>query len=756
MTVRFPFLAAALAGLLSATAWSANDPPVRYDEYKLAEVTTSTWAQIDALHALGGRAMSDYEGPGTAVYFFPPEAMPGLAGLGVPYTIRHDDLQALIALERSAIDGRGPVEPRDPSWFEQYKTYDEILEKFNAMVADKPEICTLVSLGDTLESRPIWALRITAGVDKPMVVFDGAIHAREWIAPMTVMWIADRLVYGYDMDLHIRSLVDSLEVVLVPVANPDGYVYTWTTDRMWRKNRRDISGSSCYGVDCNRNFGVGWGGVGSSGDPCNDVYRGTAGFSEPETQLFREFFQANPRIVSGISFHSYAQLIMSPFGYTPSLPDDHATFMELNEAMHDALLAVHGVQYDYGPLYATIYPASGVTVDWAYADEGVFEFTIEMRDEGQYGFELPADQIIPNCEENFAAVLALLDWSVTPVKFSFPSGVPTRLTPDLPASFPVRIVALGDTIDPASVLLHTRVGDEGDFTALPLVPAGDDLYQAELPATPCGQTRQFYIAATTSGGTSGTSPAGAPAAVYSADAYLVVIALDENMDTNPNWTKQGSWNWGDPTGAGSGAHDPDAGVSGAYVYGYNLNGDYTNNMTEYHLTTPLIDCTGLSGTQLSFYRWLGVEGSQYDHARLRVSNNGSTWTVIWQNPANTLDDGEWVYQQFDISAVADNQPDVQVRWSMGTTDSWTTYCGWNIDDVQVWAPDPAGCPALTGDLNCDGALNAFDIDPFVLALSDPTGYAAAYPDCDVMLADCNEDGVVNAFDIDAFVALLTP
>ena len=63
-------------------------------------------------------------------------------------------------------------------------------------------------------------------------------------------------------------------------------------------------------------------------------------------------------------------------------------------------------------------------------------------------------------------------------------------------------------------------------------------------------------------------------------------------------------------------------------------------------------------------------------------------------------------------------------------------------------------PYETGDMNCDGAVDAFDIDPFVLALTNPAGYAAAYPNCDIMNGDCNGDGVLDAFDIDPFVALL--
>jgi len=92
---------------------------------------------------------------------------------------------------------------------------------------------------------------------------------------------------------------------------------------------------------------------------------------------------------------------------------------------------------------------------------------------------------------------------------------------------------------------------------------------------------------------------------------------------------------------------------------------------------------------------------------------------------------------------------------MGPTDSSWQFCGWNIDDIEIWGVAPTEPPFPLGDLNCDHAVNAFDIDPFVLALTDPDGYQTAYPDCNLALGDINGDGVVNSFDIDAFVELLT-
>jgi hypothetical protein len=197
---------------------------------------------------------------------------------------------------------------------------------------------------------------------------------------------------------------------------------------------------------------------------------------------------------------------------------------------------------------------------------------------------------------------------------------------------------------------------------------------------------------------------GAPHVVYS-----------WNMDTNPGWTTLGSWAWGHPTG-GAGDHggaDPTNGYTGSNVYGYNLSGGYTNSMSETNLTTTVINCTGLTHVALKFWRWLGVESATYDHAYVRVSNNGSTWTTLWTNPTTTLDEQAWSQQSYDMSAVADNQATVYVRWTMGITDSSWTYCGWNIDDVEIWALSACTAPAITGQPTnqtvCSGGSASFTV-----------------------------------------------
>ncbi|MBV2246527.1 MAG: T9SS type A sorting domain-containing protein [Lentimicrobium sp.] len=163
------------------------------------------------------------------------------------------------------------------------------------------------------------------------------------------------------------------------------------------------------------------------------------------------------------------------------------------------------------------------------------------------------------------------------------------------------------------------------------------------------------------------------------------LKYEWTFDEDPGWTAEPNWAFGQPQGLGGqhGSPDPGSGFTGNNVYGYNLAGDYTNNMTEKHLTSTAINCANLYGVQLKFMRWLGVEGSAYDHAYVRVSNDGLNWITVWANESE-MTGGSWVESVLDISAVADNQERVYLRWTMGSTDGGWTYCGWNLDDVKIY------------------------------------------------------------------------
>ncbi len=172
-----------------------------------------------------------------------------------------------------------------------------------------------------------------------------------------------------------------------------------------------------------------------------------------------------------------------------------------------------------------------------------------------------------------------------------------------------------------------------------------------------------------------------------------VVAIRDNeaaffdpFDANPGWSIQGQWAFGRPLGGGGsyGNPDPLAGYTGTNVYGYNLAGDYPNGMAAtLYLTTPTIDCTRFRNVRLEFQRWLGVEYSLYDQAVVQASTDRANWTDVWRHSGSAIADAAWTKVAYDVSALADGQPAVYVRWGMGPTDSAWRYCGWNLDDVAL-------------------------------------------------------------------------
>jgi hypothetical protein len=185
---------------------------------------------------------------------------------------------------------------------------------------------------------------------------------------------------------------------------------------------------------------------------------------------------------------------------------------------------------------------------------------------------------------------------------------------------------------------------------------------------------------------------------YSGSFTIVPALYLANMTVNPNWTLTGQWGYGQPTGAAGdhGLPDPTSGHTGPNVIGYNLNGAYANDIaTPLYATTPSFSTLGQQNVTLDFWRWLNVEQPAFDHATVEVSNDGTNWTIVFQNAA-TIEDSTWSHQVYDISAVADNKATVFIRFGMGTTDEDWTYAGWNIDDLLVTGtPMDANAPVVS-------------------------------------------------------------
>jgi len=290
-----------------------------------------------------------------------------------------------------------------------YRTYDEVLTALDNLESAAPEIAQVVDLGDSWEGRTIRAIKISDDpeVDDPTeqeVLFVGVHHAREWISVEVPLRLAEYLVENYSTP-EVSELVDNREIWIVPLLNPDGYVFAHTTERLWRKNRRD-NGSGVYGVDLNRNYPYQFGGVGTSDDIGSDTYRGPEALSEPETQVMFDLIESHD-FITLISYHNYSEAILYPWGYTSDRAPDEALLRSIGERMRDLIEGVHGRSYCVGqPIDCINYNAAGDIADWAYAEHGVLAYTIELRPAGPTpGFELPESEIEPTFEENLPAAL---------------------------------------------------------------------------------------------------------------------------------------------------------------------------------------------------------------------------------------------------------------------------------------------------------------------------------------------------------------
>ncbi len=270
-----------------------------------------------------------------------------------------------------------------PPGMGDFLTVDEIHEELQTLANLYPEITFLTSIGTSVEDREILALKISDNAelqedDEAELLYFGGIHAREVISPVVVIYFIRYLLQNHH-NSEIQSLIEKLQLWLIPCLNPDGLYHVEHVNKLWRKNRRD-NGDGTFGVDLNRNFGYKWGydNAGSSPITSNETYRGPAPFSEPESRALRGLMQQHDFIAS-ISYHSYGNLVLFPWAYIHENTPYHNIFMHLASTMSKK----NG--YHYGnPNLGTIYLANGDSEDYIYSYQGeespVFAFTLEVGD----------------------------------------------------------------------------------------------------------------------------------------------------------------------------------------------------------------------------------------------------------------------------------------------------------------------------------------------------------------------------------------
>lgn len=320
--------------------------------------------------------------------------LPSIAAAGLRWDVIVDDIDEAARGEAQRLQSAS----LEGDWFADYRDYNAISQHLETLASRYPERARLHGIGSSLDGRSIWALEIGGG-GTPMLI-NGTQHAREWIAAMVSTCVADRLLSEYDRDPVVQKFVDSTTLWVVPVVNPDGYQYSWSTDRYWRKNRR-----GGFGVDLNRNFAVGYGGGGSSTSKRSNVYRGEYAFSEPESAALRDLAKRE-KVALHVDFHSYGQLVMYPWMYSSARVPDRDRFAAVGDRMASAMYAQHETRYRLVSGVETS-PTGGTLTDWMYGEAHALSYTVELRPRGGSGFVLPPEQIRPTCDEGFAAVLAL-------------------------------------------------------------------------------------------------------------------------------------------------------------------------------------------------------------------------------------------------------------------------------------------------------------------------------------------------------------
>ncbi|KAL9959383.1 hypothetical protein ACROYT_G032705 [Oculina patagonica] len=327
----------------------------------------------------------------------------------ISFRVKVRNLQRLINKEG--------MRPRSVPFNGKYHLYSQIVHEMKRLAGLNESLAKVFSLGKTYENRTMYAIKISSNIStsvKSVMFINCGIHAREWISISSCVYVARELVMKYPTDATVKHLVDKLEWIIVPVLNIDGYIYTHTTDRLWRKNRRPDSNSTdgCVGTDLNRNFNFRWATVGAHyGQPCSDIYPGERPFSEPEVlHLAKYMYSIRRRIKGYVDFHSYGQLWMSPWGFTRYFPPTYSKHWAAMTRIVRAIYYTNGTIFRYGPAAIAIYKTSGDATDWVYGVLGVtHSYGVELQPSifTENGFVLPPSFIEPVGKEVLAGLETL-------------------------------------------------------------------------------------------------------------------------------------------------------------------------------------------------------------------------------------------------------------------------------------------------------------------------------------------------------------
>uniref|UniRef100_T1GQS9 Peptidase M14 domain-containing protein n=1 Tax=Megaselia scalaris TaxID=36166 RepID=T1GQS9_MEGSC len=383
---------------------------VRYDNYKILNLKLNNLdkvAFIDKLKKLPAFSFLRNIEHNQDVLLAPKELQklaPLLKKANISSEILIDNIQEIIDDEEVKTKAAG-----DTFTWDRYQSYESIQKFIDGIIEDHPDVVTPFVIGKSYEGREIRGIKISYKEGNRGIFLESNIHAREWITSATCTYFINELVNSEDPD--IRYIAENVDWYIIPVFNVDGFVYSHEKDRLWRKTRQPNTNPECPGADPNRNFDH----TGITMKDLQEIHvmkhlEVFLLFLNPNVKLFL-IIGIKDKIGVYLAYHSYGQYILSPYGHSKTeFPPNYNDIQEIAKSSYDAILAQgYGTTYRYGSTGSVLYIASGSSVDYTYNELDIkIGYTFEFRDQGRYGFVLPSINILPNCQETVAAMIALV------------------------------------------------------------------------------------------------------------------------------------------------------------------------------------------------------------------------------------------------------------------------------------------------------------------------------------------------------------
>ncbi|MGD1915796.1 MAG: M14 family zinc carboxypeptidase [Phycisphaerales bacterium] len=750
--------ALAQGGALAADrkAEGAAEP---YRGHKLVRVPMATRGVVDAIDSLDADVWTHTIEPMRPIELrLSPEQYARFIDLELTHDVLVDDLQVVVDAERARIDARSQQD--DLTFYDEYRTLDEYWVRWQAIADINPDVAEFSVIGQSLEGRdmPGFVLNGNGATGKPVMLINSCQHAREWVSPAATTYLIEQLVTGYGTDARITRMLDELEWVFTPMLNPDGFDFTWTDERFWRKNRRDIDGSDEFGVDLNRNWSVAWGVPGgSSDDPGSSTYHGTGPFTEPELQTFLSFVNDyTDRVVIHLDIHTYGQLMLHPLGYSFDPSPDDSVMQELGEVFAEGVFDTSGEFYRVGQGSSGLYLTSGSAKDWAYGefDGEPFGWTIELRPASRSagGFDPDPDQILPTGRELTEGVLRMAERMAEPLRFHVtPQAEAAPAGETVQRAFEVRNGTA--VLDPATVRGFYRTSPSEPFAPATITAVEGEDYTLEAGPLQCGDEGQFYLEAATVDGEVFRFPA---AGVLTHRVTDPVQVSRDPVEIEGDWiaglpddtASRGLWALGDPEettaqpeddaspdGVNAWFTDPRAGGSAG---AFDVDEGFTS------LVSPAFDATVTGGKPnpvpyVSFALWYsndqGASPGQDTFTVLISNDDGATWETLDAIGQST---SGWETKRYRIQDVIEPTATMRLQFiAADEGDGSLVEAGSDelVLEVDCAAPHPA-------DLDRDGRRTLFD---FLL-------FQTLWEDNDPA-ADIDLDGEFTIFDFLEFQTL---